>query len=141
MNHNLKWIVLIPIILIVTSCKTMPDAETTVVNWGEALVDGDIESLMDTYWDDAVMVFKNPDGDDVQIVGAEAIRESQSNWFQSRPANEAITVELRESKEEGDSVICKVILIAGGPEFVNTLEMVSRDGEWKILRQVVGLDS
>ncbi len=141
MNLNLKWKFLIPIILILTSCMTMSDAETIVGDWSEALVNGDIDSLMDTYWDDAVMVFKNPKGDDTQLIGAEAIKNSQLNWFQSRQENIALTVELMESEEQGDSIICKVLLSAEELEFVNTLEMVSRDGKWKIQRQIVGVDS
>ncbi len=141
MNLNLKWIFLIPIILISTSCMTRPDAETIVGNWGDALVDGDIELLMDTYWDDAVMIFKNPEGDDTQLVGVEAIRDSQLNWFQSRPENNNLKVELVESEEQGDSVICRISLTADGFAFSNTLEMAFRDGKWKILRQFVGLDS
>ncbi len=141
MNLNLKWKFLIPIILIITSCMTISDAETIVGDWSEALVNGDIDSLMDTYWDDAVMVFKNPKGDDTQLIGAEAIKNSQLNWFQSRQENIALTVELMESEEQGDSIICKVLLSAEELEIVNTLEMVSRDGKWKIQRQIVGVDS
>lgn len=128
---------------VLCSCATPPaagesDSKAAVLNFAHGLEMKDIDLLMSSYHDDADFIFTDPDGNSQLIEGAAAIREGQAPGLQEvkyRALMDSLTVE-----ETGDGYTYTILidLNDGAIAFLNTLELVFKNGKWGIQHQKVG---
>ena len=100
----------------------------------------DIDMYMSTYWPDAEKVIVRPNGEDIHISGMAAIRANEKKAFEQSPIFKNFH-EYRFSEPERAIVGSKATYIrhikGRGLHLVNQYDIVCRDGEWRIIRQVI----
>lgn len=77
-----KIVVLFLISLFIISCVSGPPSnidsiDKLVKNWAYGLEEKDIDTLMDTYWPEAVFTFIPPEGEEMVVSGIDEIRSVQ----------------------------------------------------------------
>ena len=136
-----KIIVILVISFLVLSCASTPpididSADIIVKQWVAGLKEKNIDTLMDTYWEEAVFTFIPPDGDHIILTGSEEIRAGQEGGFVDRPE---INIQFDAAEIEFNGFQLTYTLIVEFPDIdlINILELEKRGDEWRIINQIV----
>ena len=105
-----------------------------------AMEQKDIDMYMSTYWPDAEKVIVRPNGEDIHISGMDAIRANEKKAFEQSPIFHNFD-EYCFSEPERAIVGSKATYIrhieGRGLHLINQYDIVCREGEWRIIRQVI----
>lgn len=105
-----------------------------------AMEQKDIDMYMSTYWPEAEKVIVRPKGEDIHICGMDAIRAQEEKAFEQSPIFRNFD-EYRFSEPERAIVGSKATYIrhieGRGLHLINQYDIACRDGEWRIIRQVI----
>lgn len=136
-----KPLIILATVLLICSCATTGGGgspiDQTLNNFGRGLENRDIDLLMTAYWPEAVFEFIEPDGSPYFTEGQDAIREGQLAWFDN-PMKLSVHTDKVIIKEDGNLLVCHVPVEFPDGILMNILELEERQGEWKIIYQIVG---
>ncbi|UCF99059.1 MAG: BMP family ABC transporter substrate-binding protein [Spirochaetaceae bacterium] len=135
-----KIVGLILVVLVPFGCVTAPSPEETQVEelmerFMSGLKEENIDVLMTTYWPEAEMVIKMPDGSVQEFSGIEQIKKVQLGGFQD-PNRQVLEFSEPEGDIRGSSAGYRFVVHVPGVRVLNSFELVRRDGKWGIIRQV-----
>ena len=111
-----------------------------------ALDTHDLDRYVDSYWDDGQWIDIHPDGSEIRLVGAEAIREGTAAYFAARRGHQhRLQTPLYVAGEHGWEVwsyYWSLVREPSGAIDVQTAgwirdEAEERDGVWRIRRRTV----
>jgi len=138
-------------VLLILACTTTSEVDTLKAKQEidalmernrTAMAQKDIDMYMSTYWPDAEKVIVRPTGEDIHIYGMDAIREDEMKAFEQSPIFNNFD-EYRFSEPERAIVGSKATYIrhieGRDLHLVNQYDIVYRNGEWRIIRQVIEL--
>ena len=136
-------------VLLILACATAPAVDTPKAQREidalmernrTAMAQKDIDMYMSTYWPDAEKVIVRPNGEDIHICGMDAIMADEEKAFEQSPIFRNFD-EYRFSEPERAIVGSKATYIrhieGRGLHLVNQYDIVCRDGEWRIIHQVI----
>ncbi len=129
-------------VLILLSCSTPPDSskndqDKVASDFAMGLETGDIELLMSAYHQNADFTFIDLDGNKNILNGAEEIREAQQANFEQGMLAAEVLVDTWKKENNGDSIRYRIIVSFDAFQFMNTLELITIDGDWGIIHQKV----
>lgn len=136
---------LVLIVLLPLACMTTPSDESpavrraldgTMERWIEGLQTENLDLLMSAYWPEAELVMTGPQGEQV-FAGFGAIAGFQDSGFRGSDLYAEMTVtELRSERDPGGP---RRVYVVGGPGFamLNSFTCQEREGEWRIIHQVI----
>jgi Ca2+-binding EF-hand superfamily protein len=132
---------LILVVLLPLGCMTAPSpGESEVEELMDRFVTGlgeeNIELLMSTYWPEAQMVIKLPDGTTQQFSGIDQIRGVQLGGFED-PNRQILEFSDPEREILSNSATYRIITHVPGLRVLNSFELTRRDGQWGIIHQMV----
>jgi len=118
-----KIVVLFLISLFIISCVSGPPSnidsiDKLVKNWAYGLEEKDIDTLMDTYWPEAVFTFIPPEGE--EMVTKLIVR-----------------VDTAEREKTGSTITYTLFVETSDFALTIILELENRGNEWRIIRQIV----
>jgi len=120
--------------------KAQQEIDTLMERNRTSMAQKDIDMYMSTYWPDAEKVIVRPNGEDIIISGMDAIRANEEKAFGQSPIFKNFD-EYRFSEPERAIVGSKATYIrhikGRGLHLINQYDIVCRDGEWRIIRQVI----
>ncbi len=120
--------------------KVQQEIDAMMTRNRTAMEQKDIDMYMSTYWPDAEKVIVRPNGEDIHISGMDAIRANEKKAFEQSPIFKNFG-EYRFSEPERAIVGSKATYIrhikGRGLHLINQYDIVCRDGEWRIIRQVI----
>jgi len=140
-----KVLLLVLIVLLPLACATTPPGEPQELrraldgimeHWIEGLKSENLDLLMSAYWPEAELVMAGPQGEQV-FAGFDAIAEFQDSGFRGSDLYAEMTVtELRGEADPGGPIR---VYEAGGPGFamLNSFTYQEREGQWRIIHQVI----
>jgi len=136
-----KVIILILAVLVPLACLTAPPHdETKTEELMERFITGlreeNIDVLTSTYWPEAEMVVALPDGQELHFEDIEQIRSFQSEGFQD-PNRQVLEFGKPEGEIRGSSATYRILMQAYGARVMNRFELARRNGQWRILHQLV----
>jgi Ca2+-binding EF-hand superfamily protein len=136
-----KLAILILVVLVPLGCVTAPstgetEVEELMVRFRTGLGEENIELLMSTYWPEAQMVIKLPDGTTQQFSGIDQIREVQLGGF-GDPNRQILGFSDPEREILSNSATYRIITHVPGMRVSNSFELTRRDGRWGIIHQMV----
>ncbi|UCF98368.1 MAG: hypothetical protein JSV89_02260 [Spirochaetaceae bacterium] len=140
-----KISLLVLIVLLPLACITTPSGESPEVQraldeimgrWIEGLKTENLDLLMSSYWPEAKLVMAGPEGDQV-FAGFDAIAEFQDSGFRSSDLYAEMTV--MELRAERDPSRPRRVYEVGGLGFamLNSFTYQERDGQWRVIHQVI----
>jgi Ca2+-binding EF-hand superfamily protein len=140
-----KISLLVLIVLLPLACMTTPSGESPEVRgaldevmgrWIEGLKTENLDLLMSAYWPEAELVMAGPEGEQV-FAGFDAIAEFQGEGFRGSDLYDELVVS--ELPGEADPGGPKRVYEVGGPGFMmlNSFTYQERDGQWRIIRQLI----
>jgi hypothetical protein len=140
-----KFALLVLAVLIPVACTTTPSGEAPEVRralnevmerWTEGLKTENLDLMMSAYWPEAQLVTVFPEGEQV-FAGFDAIAGFQDGGFRGSDlyAGMAVT-ELRAEADPGGP---RRVYAVGGPGFslLNSFTYQEREGEWRIIHQLI----
>jgi len=135
-----KIVFLMAAVLVLFACVTAPPAgKTEIEELMERFMSGlkgeNIDVLMSTYWPEAEMVIKMPDGTVQEFSGIEQIKKVQLGGFQD-PNRQVLEFSEPEGEIRGNNAGYRFVVHVPRLRVLNTFELVRRDGQWGIIRQV-----
>ncbi len=127
--------------LFIVSCVSGPSSyvestDKVVNNWARGLEEKDIDTLMDTYWPEAVFTFIPPEGEKNITSGSDGIRDLQINNMKN-PAKVTVRVDTAKLEKTGSTVTYTILVELPDLAVTNSLELENRNNEWRIINQVV----
>lgn len=128
--------------LLFAACVSGPssssaDPDDIIERWAAALEGKDLDTLMTTYWPDAIVVLPGEDGSEDVWNGSDEIRELQSGSTGNPDLKLGIRLDTSRRVMEGNTVIYAIDVEAGEAVIVNTLKLEKRDNEWRIVYQAL----
>jgi len=140
-----KILLLVSIVLVPLACTTVPPGESPEVRrildevmerWIEGLKTENLDLLMSAYWPEAELVMAGPEGEQF-FSGFETIAEFQGEGFRS--SDFYAEVEVSEPRIESDPGGPRRVYEVHGPGFImlNSFLFQEREGEWRIIHQVI----
>ena len=136
-----KIVVMFLVSFFIISCVSGPSSniESTdklIQNWAHGLEAKDIDTLMDSYWPEAVFTFIPPKGEEQVTSGIDDIRSLQMENMKN-PTKVTVRVDTAESKKIGSTITYTLFVEVKDLSITNILELENRGHDWKIIRQVV----
>ena len=140
-----KFLLFVLIVLLPLACATTPPGESPEVRraldgimerWIEGLKTENLDLLMSAYWPEAELVMAGPEGEQV-FAGFDAIAGFQDSGFRGSDLYAEMSVtELRSERDPGGP---RRVYEVGGPGFaiLNSFTYQEREGEWRIIHQVI----
>lgn len=137
-----KTVFLILAVLVPLACVTAPplgapEIDELMERWTTGLREENIDVLMSTYWPDAELVLVQPDGKEQHFNGNDQIERFQLEGFQQPGSFRDLNFSKPEGEIRGNSATYHIYVEAPGMHLVNNFELIRRDGQWRIIHQVI----
>lgn len=141
-----RFVLLVISLSVIIACATTSDApaqdaDDVVESWVASLTGKDLDALMSTYWSDAVVenLSSGGDGERQTMNGVEEIREMQRGTTDNPDIQLTILPDEVRREMKGESAVYTIEVEAGEYRSINTLTLVKRGDEWRIVHQAIEL--
>jgi hypothetical protein len=129
--------VLVPLACITAPPSKVPEIDELMELWITGLREENIDVLMSTYWPDAELVMVQPDGREQHFHGHDEIERFQLEGFHQPGSFRDLNFSKPEGEIRGNSATYHVHVEAPGVRLVNHFELIRRDGQWRIIHQIL----
>ncbi|UCF96212.1 MAG: hypothetical protein JSV89_13610 [Spirochaetaceae bacterium] len=128
---------LVPLACVTTPPSKAPEIDELMERWITGLREENINVLMSTYWPDAELVMVQLEGEEQHLHGHDEIERFQLEGFQQPGSFRDLNFSKPEGEIRGNSATYHIHVEAPGVQLLNRFELIRRDGQWKIVHQIL----